>query len=119
MRFVLDHDVDVAVCGVLTSGWHQCWRAPADLASLGRDDEISVYASAKEAVVVSHDAEFASRRVANPYGQHVRLRCEQYEAVEIVEMHLERLTEWLGIHDPGVFEVRRSGVVVKYPREEQ
>ncbi len=118
MRFVLDHDVDVAVCGVLASGWHQCWRAPAHLASLGKDDEISVYAFSKEAVVISHDVEFASRRVVNPYGQHVRLRCEQYEAVAVVEMHLESLIEWLEIHNPGVFEVRRSGVVVRYPREE-
>lgn len=78
-----------------------------------------MYAFTKDAVVISHDVEFAARRTANPYGQHGGLRGEQYEAVEIVETPLERLIEWLEIHNPGFFELRRSGVVVKYPREEQ
>lgn len=56
MRFVLDYDVDVRVCQLFTASGHECWRAPDGLIE---DDDISVYADDRNAVVLSHDREFA------------------------------------------------------------
>jgi predicted nuclease of predicted toxin-antitoxin system len=84
MRFVLDHDVDIRVGQVIRRAGQTCWRAPEGLAGEGRDDELSVYAEEKEAIVVTHDREFTQRRQRNTFGQHVRLVCPHPEAVPVV-----------------------------------
>lgn len=111
MRFVLDHDVPLSpVRRLFTDRGHECWRAPDHLGSDGKDDEISVYAHDKNAVVVSHDAEFMARRIERTFGIHVRLRCEQAEAKEVLGLHIDDLLELLETVTEAVFEVSRSGI---------
>lgn len=122
MRFLLDNDVDVAVARVLRSAGHQCWTAAeAGLAGIdaASDDDVSVYAQAKAAVVVTHDREFTQRRLRRTFGKHVWLRCSQPDAAELVgEMadelvqSLESLDELVVIVSPG------TGCEVRPPRWE-
>ena len=115
MRFVLDYDVDIRICQLLSEAGHKCWRAPEGLIE---DDDVSVYADDRKAVVVSHDREFAYRRQRNTFGQHVRLACEQPEAVAVLGSHLDELVDLLNQHAVGVFVVSRSRVEFKPPRWE-
>lgn len=118
MRFVLDNDVDAAVGQALRAAGHDCWTADkaglagADAAS---DDEVSVYAHEKHAVVVTHDREFSRRRIRTTYGKHVWLRCEQPDAAAIVAARLEELFVALEQHDELVVVVSARGVAVRPP----
>lgn len=89
MRFFLDNDVPVSVGRMLRSHGHQCWTAAeAGLADESRDDNLSVYADARHAVLVTLDKEFMHRRRRNPIGRHVRLRCTEPEAAAVLAAHL-------------------------------
>ena len=52
------------------------------------DDEHTVFAMNRGAVVISCDAEFSRRRRRNAIGKHVYLRCPKPEAAEILGRHL-------------------------------
>ncbi|MGH8906915.1 MAG: DUF5615 family PIN-like protein [Egibacteraceae bacterium] len=74
MRFLLDNDVDAVVGRVLRSAGHQCWSVfEAGLAGVAAadDDDLSVYADERGAVVVTHDREFSPQRMANTFGRHL------------------------------------------------
>lgn len=114
MRFVLDHDVDVTLCELIRSKGHDCWRAPDYLARDGRDDEISIYADDKGAVVVSHDAAFAARRRRHPIGIHVRLRCSEPDAIDVFAAYLPELLAAMYM-DQCVINISKEGVVVIPP----
>lgn len=116
MRFVLDHDVDQAVRGVLIRARHDCWLAFEAIKDPA-DDAVSVYADDKGAAVISHDREFADRRKARTFGQHVQLACPQPEAVAVVTARLDELVEKMkaGV---GVYVVTRDHVKVYPPRWE-
>lgn len=115
MRFVLDYDVDVRVCELLMAAGHECWRAPEGLVE---DDDISVYADDRGAVVVSHDRGFAYRRQRRTFGQHVRLACKQPMAVGVLEAHLDKVIGLLTQRPTGVFVVSRERVEFKPHRWE-
>jgi predicted nuclease of predicted toxin-antitoxin system len=54
-RFVCDHDVDVAVAMMLRKAGYEAWTAAdAGLYRAG-DDDLTVYADNKDAVLISHD----------------------------------------------------------------
>ena len=116
MRFVLDHDVDVEVGRVLRRAGHDCWTA----AVAGRvdDDDVSVYADERAAVVVTHDKEFTGRRKGNTFGQHVHLACSHPDAVDLVKAKLGELEERLTEVAVGVFVVSERGVEVHQPKWE-
>lgn len=117
MRFVLDNDVDAAVVGVITSAGHQAWTAAsAGLAGSdsANDDEVSVYAAEHGAAVMTHDVEFTRRRRRNTFGHHVHLRCENPDAVELVQLHLDEVVEHLASTETLVVKVSRAGVE-RYP----
>lgn len=115
MRFVIDHDVDVAVCQVLTDAGHDCWRAPDGLALDGVDDEISVYADDKRAVVVTHDRVFTDIRKKATFGQHVRLACKHPHAARVMRDRLPELLDKLAA-GTGVYTVSASRVVRHPPQ---
>lgn len=115
MRFVLDHNVDEAVGREIRKRKHDCWRAPEHLAQDGRDDEISIYAVEKDAVVISHDGEFAARRRAHPIGIHVRLKCSEPDAVEVVRLHFADVIEAISYLGIGVINVSWNGVEPIHP----
>lgn len=83
MRFVLDQDVDARLVGLLVSNGHDAWTVAAAGIPDAQDDDISVDAGQKEAVVVTHDVEFSARRRRNPHGRHIQLGCAEPEAVQV------------------------------------
>lgn len=89
MRFFLDNDVPVSVGKMLRNRGHECWTAAeAGLATEGQDDNLTVYAEAHHAVLVTLDREFSQRRRKNPIGRHVWLHCPDPEAAAVLDAHL-------------------------------
>jgi predicted nuclease of predicted toxin-antitoxin system len=96
VRFFLDHDVSAAVRHALLARGHECWTAAEAGLDLVADDELTVYAHDKRAVLVTHDREFSQRRRRNVVGQHLELRCNEWEAAQLLVAHLhsvESLTQ--------------------------
>lgn len=58
MRFLIDQDVDAAVARMLRRHNHDAWTADAVGLAAAADDDLSVWASAHQASVVSTDVEF-------------------------------------------------------------
>jgi predicted nuclease of predicted toxin-antitoxin system len=89
MRFFLDNDVPVSVGRMLRRHGHVSWTASeAGLANEGQDDNLTIYAADHRAVLVTLDREFIRRRQANPIGQHIRLRCLEPEAADVLASRL-------------------------------
>lgn len=89
MRFFLDHNIPVSVRTMLVAEHHECWTAAeAGLASEGQDDNLSVYADAKQAALITFDREFSQRRIHNPIGRHIWLRCSPPRAAPVLRSHL-------------------------------
>lgn len=113
MKFLLDNDVDVSVGHVLRAAGHQV-ATVAEVGLAGRrsatDDEVTMYADDRGLVVVTHDREFTGRRRRNTVGLHVRLVCEQPDAVDVVGAHLDEMVEALERRQRAVVEVRPGGI---------
>lgn len=88
MRFLIDHDVDVAVCAMLTRLGHDCWPSSRVIGALKADDDVAVAADDRDAVCVSHDGAFYRRQRRNTVGRHVYLDCRKTRAVEVMEQSL-------------------------------
>ncbi|HTZ23455.1 MAG TPA: DUF5615 family PIN-like protein [Streptosporangiaceae bacterium] len=89
MRFFLDQNIPVSVRTMLRDEHHDCWTAAeAGLASEGKDDNLSVYADEKRAVLVTFDREFSQRRIKYPIGRHIWLRCPAPQAAQLLRTHL-------------------------------
>lgn len=89
MRFLLDQNVDARVRRVFIARNHDCWTvADANLADAS-DDDITIYAMARDAVVVTHDVEFSQRRMLNPIGRHLQLRCDEFDAADLLSTHFD------------------------------
>lgn len=96
MRFFLDNDVPVSVGRMLRQHGHTCWTAAdAGLADEGQDDNLSVYADVRDAVLITLDREFTLRRRRNPIGRHMRLRCAEPEAAEVLSASLDEVLAYL------------------------
>lgn len=95
MRFLLDHDVDAAVGRMLRHRGHECWTAGSAGLARAKDDELSVWAVEHQAVLVSTDVEFSQRRMQNAIGRHVWLRCNDWEASEILANQLDNVMSLL------------------------
>jgi len=84
-RFFLDHDVPVSVARMLRGEGHDCWTAgEAGLATESQDDNLTVYADEKNAVLVTMDREFSQRRRKRSIGRHIWLRCPEPEAADML-----------------------------------
>ena len=70
---------------------HNAWTAANARRSRAQDDELTVYADDRDAVLISHDVEFSERRKRNVVGRHVFLRCNEWEAAGLLERHLDDL----------------------------
>lgn len=96
MRFVLDNDVPVSVRTMLLREGHEAWSAyQAGLAD-AEDDDLTIYAARRDAVLVSLDVQFMQRRSANAIGRHVRLRCSEPEAAGVLRERLKEVLGYLG-----------------------
>lgn len=88
---------------------HDWWSADdAGLADEGQDDNLTVYAAKRRAVLVTLDREFSQRRRANAHGWHVKLRCPEPDAAVVLAGHLKEVLEYL----------ERDHVTVTVSREE-
>jgi predicted nuclease of predicted toxin-antitoxin system len=88
-RFFLDHDVPVSVASMLRKEGHDCWTArEAGLATESQDDNLTVYADEKNAVLVTMDREFSQRRRKRSIGRHIWLRCPEPEAADVLRASL-------------------------------
>ena len=88
MRFVCDQDVDARVAAVLRQHGHEAWTVSvAGLAKAG-DDDLTVYAHDRGAVLITHDVEFSQRRRRSVIGRHIYLRCNEWDGPEVVINHL-------------------------------
>lgn len=85
MRFVLDQDVDVATRAWLVQQGNEAWTAAQAGMPLATDDDLTVYATDQNAVLVTHDREFSQRRRRNVVGRHIWLQCDEWDAVELLE----------------------------------
>ena len=112
LRFYLDNDVDVTCAAVIRSAGHECWTASQAATQNDDDDEQTVYAVDKGAVIITHDREFTNRRKRMPIGHHVRLRCHQMDGPDLLEQALDQIVSFLGASPDMVLEVSpgRSGV---------
>lgn len=95
MRFLLDHDVDAAVGRMLRHRGHECWTAGSAGLARAKDDELTVWAVEHQAVLVSTDTEFSQRRMRNSIGHHVWLRCNDWEASEVLANQLDNVLNLL------------------------
>jgi predicted nuclease of predicted toxin-antitoxin system len=68
---------------------HQCWTAgEAGLATESKDDNLTVYADERDAVLVTMDREFSQRRLKRSIGRHIWLRCPEPEAADVLRSRL-------------------------------
>ena len=74
------------------------------------DDDISVYAAEKNAVVVTHDDGFSARRRRNPHGRHVQLGCTEPDAIEVVTNYLPQLVEAIEPFDDIFVYLSKAGL---------
>ena len=118
MRFLLDNDVDAAVGRVLRGEGHECWTC-SEAGLAGRvaavDDEVSIYAHDKGAVVVTHDREFSRRRIRRTFGKHLWLRCEQPDAASLVSANAGAVEAALVQHVELVVVLSAGGIEVHAP----
>ena len=110
LRFFLDNDVDAGVAKMLRRQRHTAWTAHQARLDKASDDDIAVYAHARQAALISHDGVFADERIRNTLGQHVWLDCSQPDAIEVLTKHLAEVIEILA-HRPNVVVVVRSASV--------
>lgn len=110
MRFLCDEDVDSAVAARLRSLGHDAWTVYDAGLSGSADDELTVYASNKGAVLLTHDKEFSKRRRRNVVGQHVQLRCIETEAADLLAEHLDEIVRLLESTDDIFVLISKDGM---------
>jgi predicted nuclease of predicted toxin-antitoxin system len=96
VRFFLDNDVPASVGTMLRRQGHDCWTAAeAGLAAEGQDDNLTVYAAGRGAVLVTLDRQFIQRRRANSIERQVRLRCAEPDAAAVLAVHISEVLDYL------------------------
>jgi len=96
---VCDHDVDARVAARLRKLGHDAWTAAQAGLSRARDDELTVYADDQRAVLISHDSEFSQRRRRSVVGRHIFLQCNEWDAADVLERHLDFMLSVLDRHE--------------------
>lgn len=76
------------------------------------DDDVSLWADKRGAVVITHDREYFNRRKRNTFGRHVRLACKDWEAVAIIERHLPDIVKLIPTRDAVVIKVTSERVKI-------
>lgn len=112
MLFLLDNDVDAAVGRVLRQAGYRCVAAARVGLGDASDDEVSVWADNRSAVVLTHDKEYFQRRTKNTFGRHVRLACVDWEAANVVEKHLAEIVRLAEAREAVVLRVSQDGVKI-------
>ena len=114
MQFFCDNDVDAAVAERLRLLGHDAWTAAQAGLAAAEDDDLTVYADDRGAVLVTHDREFSRRRRKNVVGRHVFLRCNEWEAADLLEKHLEQVLRVLSVYEDLWVAVSKEGVLLSF-----
>ena len=110
MRFLIDQDVDAAVARMLRRHNHDAWTADAVGLAAAADDDLSVWASAHQASVVSTDVEFGQRRMRNAIGGHIWLACRDWEASDLLSKRLDDVVPLLTARVDVTVRISVSGI---------
>lgn len=110
MKFFLDQNVDTEVASALRDLGHEAWTAAEAGLNDVADDDLTVYTYEKKAVLITHDNEFSQRRSRNVIGQHIWLRCAEFEAAELIRKHIDELIELLAHGKDVWMKVSKDGV---------
>jgi predicted nuclease of predicted toxin-antitoxin system len=110
VRFLLDDDTDAAVAHMLRQSGHECWTAGSAGLARAKDDELTVWAAAHQAAVVSTDEEFGQRRMQDAIGRHVWLSCSDWEAGQVLAEHLAEALTLLEARGDVTVRVSKQGV---------
>jgi predicted nuclease of predicted toxin-antitoxin system len=112
LRFLIDQDVAAEVGEALRLMGHECWSAAdAGLSDAG-DDSLTVYAIEKKAILITHDRAFTTRRRLNAVGQHIRLKCPEEDAADLIVRSLPAVEEWLRRSDNICMTISPSGRII-------
>lgn len=114
MRFVCDYDVDAAVAKMLWRMGHDAWTVGDAGLALAADDALTAYADDRRAALITHDVEFSTRRRRSVIGQHIWLRCLEYDAVELLGKHLAEIVELLETRKDVWVRVSKEGVELAF-----
>jgi predicted nuclease of predicted toxin-antitoxin system len=98
--------VDAAYVEMLRRAGHEVWTASDAGRARTTDDDQTVYAMDRHAVLVTHDIEFTRRRKVEPHGHHVRLVCREWDAVDLLAGILPELVDVLRASAHMTVEVR-------------
>lgn len=104
MRFLIDECVDARLVGILHRRGHEAFTVPNLNQSSAEDDDVSVYADDRGAVLVTDDRELITRRRAHLFVNVLDLRGPKTAAVALVHNRIDEIVE--------VFEAAREPVVV-------
>jgi predicted nuclease of predicted toxin-antitoxin system len=115
VKFVLDEDVDARLVHVFEDRHHQCWTVPNAGLANAVDDDVSVYADNKKAVLITHDKELAHRRQISYFGALVFLKCSEPHACEVVERQFEDIIRLIPKHQAVVILVTPTQVKILPP----
>jgi len=110
VKFFCDNDVDAAVAAALRDSGHDAWTAAEAGLAASLDDDLTVYAHEHAAVLITHDKEFSNRRKKNVVGKHVFMRCNEWDAADLLVEHLDALLRVLGAFDDLWASVSKEGV---------
>lgn len=110
MRFFCDNDVANSAVKALRALGHEVWTAAAAGLADAPDDDLTVYAADRSAVLVTHDREFSQRRRRNVVGRHLWVQCREMDAADLLtkslpefSAQLERRPDlWVRLHPEGV-----------------
>lgn len=91
MRFVCDQDVDASVAALLRRRGHEAWTVGSAGLALASDDDLTVYADNHDSALITHDIEFSQRRRRSVAGRHVFLRCNEWDAAQLLDKHLNEV----------------------------
>lgn len=117
MRFVLDQDTPVSIRRFLQGQGHDCWTADEAGLAEADDDDLAQYAQDKNAIMVSHDEEFAARRKRRTFGIHVWLRCHQVRGLEVLSECFDAIEPHLAAGKPCVLELTVDGGFRYHPAQ--
>src|SRR5262249_13753104 len=73
------------------------------------DDQVSVFADNKDAVLLTHDRELVARRRRNTFGRHVHLDCREWDASALLFQHLPSVIELLKSREAIVIPLGHDG----------
>ena len=91
MRFVCDQHLDAAVASMLRKRGHEAWTVASAGLSEADDDDLTIYAQQQKAALITHDSEFSERRRKNVVGQHIYLKCKEWDAAEVLDDNLDEI----------------------------